>query len=844
MQAGKYLTRVAATAALIAASLTPATPVAAAPVTVSTTPVAGWRTNGPVYATAIIGDTVYVGGNFTQVRNQNGSQTAGRANLAAFDLTTGALRTGWAADTNGVVRALASDGGRLFVGGSFTAVRGVNRGRLAALDPGTGALLTGFVANASSHVYALAVQGDRLYVGGAFGNIGGATRTRVAAVDRTTGAVVPGFVPALDNSVRAVAASPDGATVYVGGQFTTLGGVAQPYFGQVSAATGANTGLTFRNPPTNQTIALVVSPNGRQIYTGAMHNRVAAYDTTSGARQWFQQADGDVQAVAYRDGNVYFGFHESFAGDTSVRVLAVDAGTGAIEPWRPTVNSFYGVWAIATSPDAVVIGGEFTQVTGVNVQGLAILRPGAADTTPPSPPTGLRVTTGTSGSVGLTWVPGGDDVGVSGYRITRDGTEVAVTATTSYVDTGLDGGRTYTYGVETIDTSGNRSGAVTIDARTGEALIAEGSVWRYSDVGAVPAGWQARDFADGGWSAGSAELGYGDSDEATVVGFGPNPNAKYRTTYFRRSFTVGDPDALRDATLHLRRDDGAVVYLNGVEIARSNMPGGAIAYATAASSSVGGADERTFFDFAVDPARFVNGTNVLAVEVHQRDNTSSDLSFEASLDATADPTTTTTSTSTSTSTSTTTSTTSTTTTTTTTTTPPGAVQTVFDAGAVWRFTEDGLDRGTAWRARNYDDATWRSGPGQLGYGDGDEATVMFNGGATTASRFISHFLRRDFDVTDAGAVTGLTLSVLRDDGVVVYVNGVEAFRDNMPTGTVTATTYASTGLFGAAESTFTDFDLPPSLLVEGRNVIAVSVHNNSRSGAGDLSFDARLTLRR
>src|SRR5262245_9028403 len=78
-------------------------PAAAAPVGVSLGPVAGWSTNGPVYATAIVGDTVYAGGSFTQVRDQSGTQTLARTNLAAFDRVTGAICTGFTADTNGVI---------------------------------------------------------------------------------------------------------------------------------------------------------------------------------------------------------------------------------------------------------------------------------------------------------------------------------------------------------------------------------------------------------------------------------------------------------------------------------------------------------------------------------------------------------------------------------------------------------------------------------------------------------------------------------------------------------------------------------------------------------------------
>src|SRR5256885_1350218 len=77
---------------------------------------------------------------------------------------------------------------------------------------------------------------------------------------------------------------------------------------------------------------------------------------------------------------------------------------------------------------------------------------------------------------------------------------------------------------------------------------------------------------DGTWKSGPAELGYGDGDEATVVSFGSDANNKFITTYFRDSFTVSDPSLVTSLTMRVLRDDGAVVYLNGTEVFRTNMP--------------------------------------------------------------------------------------------------------------------------------------------------------------------------------------------------------------------------------------------------------------------------------
>ena len=174
----------------------------------------------------------------------------------------------------------------------------------------------------------------------------------------------------------------------------------------------------------------------------------------------------------------------------------------------------------------------------------------------------------------------------------------------------------------------------------GDFLVSIGATWRYLDNGSDQGtAWRATAFADGGWAQGPAELGYGDGGEATVLNCGPNApgclSANYITTYFRKSFTVSDVGSIAALDLKLQRDDGAIVYLNGTQVASSNMPATPITYITPASSAVSGTGETTFFTFPLAPTSLVNGSNVLAVEIHQNIATSSDISFNASLQVTA-----------------------------------------------------------------------------------------------------------------------------------------------------------------------------------------------------------------
>jgi hypothetical protein len=167
-------------------------------------------------------------------------------------------------------------------------------------------------------------------------------------------------------------------------------------------------------------------------------------------------------------------------------------------------------------------------------------------------------------------------------------------------------------------------------------LVSPGLAWRYLDNGSDQGtAWRAPGFDDSSWAAGAAQLGYGDGDEVTVVGFGGNPNARYVTTYFRKVFQVVNPSQFAQLTLRLLRDDGAVVYLNGNEVFRSNLPGGAINYLTLASSSIGGSAESTFVTALVDATNLVAAANVLAVEMHQAAPDSSDISFDLQLLGTA-----------------------------------------------------------------------------------------------------------------------------------------------------------------------------------------------------------------
>ena len=156
------------------------------------------------------------------------------------------------------------------------------------------------------------------------------------------------------------------------------------------------------------------------------------------------------------------------------------------------------------------------------------------------------------------------------------------------------------------------------------------------------------------------------------------------------------------------------------------------------------------------------------------------------------------------------------------------------AGGVWRYLDDGSVPPPDWQIGEFDDSAWRSGAAQLGFGEGDEATVLNPDPARTVTWF-----RRAFEVSDADGFSQLAISLLRDDGAAVFLNGREIVRSNLPSGLLTASTQALSAVGGADESTFFPFSADARLLRRGRNVLAVQLHQAGTSSS-DLSFDLAL----
>ena len=273
---------------------------------------------------------------------------------------------------DGTVYTSVQVGSRLFVGGSFTSVDGTARVRLAALDASTGKLDTSFrvdilrvdASGKPAEVWALATDGDTLFIGGAFTSVGGVSRKNLAAVNASTGAVMTGFNPAPNGIVRGIAYS--GGKVFIGGKFTKVGGKAVSYLAAVNAGTGAVG--TF---PAADGAVYVVKEAGGNIWVGGDFAHIGA---TTRSKVAAVSAAGAVLSYRATPGAPV----DDLAVDSAGVFLAVAGGLPAGNSVYKTTSAGAKVWQVATDGnvqavavlgDTVYVGGHFGSICGTTTGG-------------------------------------------------------------------------------------------------------------------------------------------------------------------------------------------------------------------------------------------------------------------------------------------------------------------------------------------------------------------------------------------------------------------------------------------------------------------------------------------
>jgi hypothetical protein len=438
---------------------------------VSETPGRTWATNGRVLTIQTIGGLVYVGGTFTAVVDTDGvSHPAG--NIAVFNPTTGTFNTAWTGTANGSVNAIAASGNTLYLGGDFSQVDGVSHRKLAAVNLTTGAISSTWKPSADGLVETVIALGGKVYAGGYFFNITDASgihaRPFIARLDAITGAFDPTWHPAPDARVRKMMPSADGTRLFVGGDFTTVSGApGSVALVSIVTATGAVDPL-FREGTNNGNARAPVF----DLATDGTHLLVAAagggggctmQDPTRGTTIWSHKSNGDMQAIEVIGSTVYCGGHfngsSSFDGVDRTKLASVDLTTGTILAYAPVVNSALGIWSMGSDATHLYIGGDFTKVNGISQAHFARFSQ-AGTQAPPMAPRSLAGQGGDSAAY-LSWLPPTSDGGstVKSYRVYRKtavGTPKSVGRSNAlaFTDTSAVDGTTYTYTVAALNNIG------------------------------------------------------------------------------------------------------------------------------------------------------------------------------------------------------------------------------------------------------------------------------------------------------------------------------------------------------------------------------------------------------
>jgi hypothetical protein len=174
-----------------------------------------------------------------------------------------------------------------------------------------------------------------------------------------------------------------------------------------------------------------------------------------------------------------------------------------------------------------------------------------------------------------------------------------------------------------------------------------------------------------------------------------------------------------------------------------------------------------------------------------------------------------------------------------------AQNTLITHNSNWKYKDDGSNQGTSWYSTAFDDVPWLTGNGQFGYGEGDESTLLNACGTVVANpscsnKYITSYFRKSITINDINLYQSFTFNMFRDDGVVIYINGNEVQRNNMPAGTISYTTLASAAASDDGQSIISfSLNLAASYFTTGNNVIAVELHQSAATSS-DLSFSMEL----
>ena len=710
------------------------------------------------------GQNMYVGGNFKYVqKDAAGTAQVTQPYLAAFDINTGELVSGFKPVLNEQVRALTTlPDGTVVAGGDFSSANGQAATGVVALDPATGKTKSGWsvsiqnrITGGTVRVRSLEVDGGWVYIGGALTHVAGGSRPTTYSYMRQLGRVsvangTPStdWNPNLDGTVVKTDGSDDGNRMYAAGYFTHANNVAALKAAAILTAPGASLATPTWSPvwSASANYQQAIQEIGNRVWVGGSEHSLFSFSTSTFDRLSgnIAKPNGDTQAIASGNGLLFAGCHcDQYEYENAYTWSNLSAGWTRADAlkwfgeWDPTtgarvpdftpnfaMRNGQGIWAIKVDTlGNVWAGGAITTVGTASGQKFSggFARFAMADSVTPPKPTSFRETSQDGTNVTLAWdtVSDAQSGGVR-YQVLRDDRPIAVTTKNTGTITVPTGGSNRFF-VRAVDGSGNVSASTSVVTVANTAPHAAFTSTTNRLVGTFDASGSSDaegPIADYAWDFGDGSKGTGKTPSHTYAAAGS----------YSAVLTVTDA-------------------------------GGTTATATHTVS--------------VDPA---HGSDV-----------------------------------------------------------------VIGNGASWRWRYDTAAPPADWNSRTFDASAWKTGRAVLGFNNPSVDTDI-DTFSSPSSRPVTAYFTKQFPVGDASAVTKLQISAIADDGAVVYVNGQEVGRQNMPAGKVTPSTFASTAVnTSTAVTSPLSVDVPASVLVDGTNVVSVETHLNYKT-TKNVTFDLKATL--
>ncbi|MGI5225878.1 PKD domain-containing protein [Actinoallomurus sp. CA-142502] len=387
--------------------------------------------DGDVQSVVQIGSRIFIGGNFTQVKEAGSDTVITRDRVLAFDATTGKIDDSFKPSADGEVTVLlpAADGKSIYLGGMFTHIDGVAQKVLARLDVDTGQPVPGFTPNLDARVKDLRLAGGRLWVGGNFDLVDGASQNALAALNPDTGRrdafqslSFSGTQNGGTTLVYKMDVTPDGSKLIAVGNFTSVGGQSRP---QIVMLDLSGTSATLADWQTSRYAAACsasfdsymrdvdISPDGRFFVvstTGAaggttkMCDSQARWETSATGSNlqptWVTYTGGDTTyAVEITGSAVYVGGHfrwsnNPYGSDAAGRGAVERSGIAALDPangmpfqWNPGRTRGVGVFDLLATQQGLWMASDTDETGGETHQKLALF-PTAGGKTLPTQNTG------------------------------------------------------------------------------------------------------------------------------------------------------------------------------------------------------------------------------------------------------------------------------------------------------------------------------------------------------------------------------------------------------------------------------------------------------------------------